>query len=103
MARWWTEIWTRGTGRTRTYCGIARTPEGFAVDVFHGDTCLESAVYRDRDTASRAAASLRSSYAQVGRRTSSRGDRYALPPPQRRWLRALLGPCGGPGRPAARA
>ena len=42
MTGWWTPMWSIGTGAQRIYCGIARTEEGFAVDVFRGDTCIES-------------------------------------------------------------
>lgn len=42
MAEWWTEVWTDGVGRFRTYCGVARTETGYAVDLFVGDTCIAS-------------------------------------------------------------
>ena len=45
---WWREIWSLDEGRTRVYCGIARTPDGYAVDVFRGDTCVESETFPSR-------------------------------------------------------
>jgi hypothetical protein len=51
----WTELWSFGVGRSRIYCGIARTEEGFAVDVFCGDWCIESEPHRTRAVAVRAA------------------------------------------------
>ena len=51
MARSWTEVWSVGSGQSRRYCGIARTQEGYAVDVFEGDTCLESEVHATRKDA----------------------------------------------------
>jgi hypothetical protein len=55
---WWTEIWSVGRGTNRVYCGIARTEEGFAVDVFRGDTCVDSRVVDSRTAAVKAAATL---------------------------------------------
>ncbi len=63
MANWWTEMWTSGSGRERVYCGIARTEEGFAVDLFRGDTCLDSWVYLTREAAVRAALDLERQHA----------------------------------------
>ncbi len=45
---WWREIWSVGEGASRVYCGIARTPDGYAVDVFEGDQCLESDTFETR-------------------------------------------------------
>ena len=45
---WWREIWSVGEGRMRLYCGIARTTDGYAVDVFRGDTCVESETFQTR-------------------------------------------------------
>jgi hypothetical protein len=56
MSGWWTEIWSVGKGTNRVYCGIARTEEGFAVDVFRGDTCIDSRVLDSRNAAVKAAA-----------------------------------------------
>ena len=60
---WWREVWSVGDGRSRTYCGIARTPEGYAVDVFEGDTCLESEVFGSRLEAAYAVDRFRRQYA----------------------------------------
>lgn len=58
----WTEIWSEGHGRSRSYCGIAGTEDGFAVDLFRGDTCLSSATYGTWQDAERAAEALRARY-----------------------------------------
>ena len=55
----WTEVWSAGRGKDRSYCGIAETEEGFAVDVFHGDTCVDSSIHPNRKDAERAAQALR--------------------------------------------
>jgi hypothetical protein len=52
---WWTEIWSFEDGHSRVYGGIALTPDGFAVDVFEGDTCVESDIFTSRDEAEKAA------------------------------------------------
>ena len=52
---WWTEVWSLDDGANRVYGGIALTPEGFAVDVFENDTCVESDTYLTREEAERAA------------------------------------------------
>lgn len=57
----WTEVWTTGHGHTRSYCGIARTEDGFAVDVFVGDSCIASSTYATRREAETAALLLRGS------------------------------------------
>jgi hypothetical protein len=62
MARWWTELWSLGAGPSRIYCGIAQTVEGFAVDVFYGDTCIDSEVYPTRASATRAAQARKRHY-----------------------------------------
>lgn len=62
MADWWTEEWSVGTGRSRVYCGIARTDDGYAVDVFRGDTCIDSFVFDTRTDARRAADGLKVFY-----------------------------------------
>ena len=48
---WWTEVWSFEHGSSRVYGGIALTPDGFAVDVFDGDTCVESDVFDSREEA----------------------------------------------------
>lgn len=58
----WTEVWSAGHGRSRSYCGIARTEEGFAVDVFHGDTCVASATFGSQHEAEMAAHQMRGRY-----------------------------------------
>ena len=58
----WAEVWSAGHGRSRSYCGIAQTEEGFAVDVFHGDTCVASAVFDSQAEAQRAANQMRGRY-----------------------------------------
>jgi hypothetical protein len=56
----WVEVWSLGQGRSRTYCGIASGVGEFAVDVFSGDTCLSSEVFKtDGEATSRAHALLR--------------------------------------------
>jgi len=62
MRDWWTEFWSVGDGRTRMSCGIAQTPEGFAVDVFEGDTCVASEVHSCRQRAENAALDLKLRY-----------------------------------------
>ena len=58
MAKWWKEVWTAGEGAGRTYCGIARTVEGYAVDLFRGDSCIASEIHDTRAAAERAASEL---------------------------------------------
>jgi hypothetical protein len=48
VSEWWREVWSIGEGRGRTYCGIARIPDGYAVDVFEGDSCIESESFGTR-------------------------------------------------------
>jgi hypothetical protein len=46
----WTEQWSIGEGPSRVYCGIARTDNGLFVNVFEGETCVESVrVFTDQD------------------------------------------------------
>lgn len=54
MTDWWREVWSEGQGARRLYCGIAKTPEGYAVDVFRGDVCIFSETYRSRFAAAEA-------------------------------------------------
>jgi hypothetical protein len=49
----------------RTYCGIAETQDGYAVDVFQGDTCLEAADYATFEEAREAALGVRLRYQSV--------------------------------------
>ena len=69
MVNWWAEEWSFGSGPSRLSCGISRTAEGYAVDVFRGDTCVESFVYPDRAEARGAAQALKDQY-QHGRSRS---------------------------------
>ncbi len=66
MVNWWAEEWSLGTGPARISCGIARTDEGYAVDVFKGDTCVESFLYRSRSEALQAAHLLKLQYRHGG-------------------------------------
>lgn len=59
---WWREVWSVGEGRNRAYCGIARTPDGYAVDVFDGDTCVESEIFSSRLEAAYAVDRFRRQY-----------------------------------------
>jgi hypothetical protein len=61
----WSEIWSAGHGRDRSYCGIAATDDGYAVDVFQGDTCVASSLFANRDEAERAASRARARYART--------------------------------------
>lgn len=63
---WWREIWSVGDGASRRYCGIARTPDGYAVDVFVGDQCLESETFETRIEAAYAVDIYRRRYAPEG-------------------------------------
>jgi len=63
MADSWTEMWSVGSGRARTYCGIAEAEGEFAVDLFSGDTCLSSEVLTSRGDAVHTAQALRQRYA----------------------------------------
>ena len=62
MEDFWTEIWSVGGGRARTYCGIAEAEGEFAVDLFSGDTCLSSEVFATRSEAVRTAHALHGRY-----------------------------------------
>lgn len=61
----WTEIWSTGHGRDRSYCGIAATEEGYAVDVFQGDTCVASSTFERQSDAERAAHALFERYCRI--------------------------------------
>lgn len=66
MVRWWAEEWSFGAGPSRVSCGISRTEEGYAVDVFRGDTCVESFIYASRREAVQAAQGLKLQYRITG-------------------------------------
>lgn len=68
----WTELWSSGYGRDRAYCGIAETEDGFAVDMFEGDTCVASALFNSYTDAEDAAMRLRSRYVRAVPVTTSR-------------------------------
>lgn len=63
-SEWWREVWSVGDGRNRVYCGIARTPDGYAVDVFEGDNCVESDTFATRLDAAYAVDNFRRRYAR---------------------------------------
>jgi hypothetical protein len=63
---WWREVWSLDDGVRRRYCGIAKTPDGYAVDVFEGDTCIESETFPTRFEAALAVDSYRQRYAHTG-------------------------------------
>ena len=62
MLDWWTEQWSIGQGPSRSYCGIAQTDEGYAVDIFRGDTCVDSFPYAKRREAVATARMLKLQY-----------------------------------------
>lgn len=62
MRNWWTEMWAIDDGPDRTYCGIARTPDGFALDVFRGDNCIASTLHATWREAEREASVLKRRY-----------------------------------------
>lgn len=74
MAKWWKEIWAVGEGRHRTYCGVARTADGYAVDLFRGDACIASEIHQTRADAERAAAELERSHGAHPRPRASAAD-----------------------------
>ena len=62
MRRTWTELWSYGIGAARIHCGIARTADGYAVDLFEGDTCRHSERHGRRTDAVRRALALEKDY-----------------------------------------
>ena len=72
VGNWWTEMWSIVDVGGRTYCGIARTPDGFAVDVFRGDTCIASTLHMTWGEAEREASVLKRRYRR--RRPAVRND-----------------------------
>jgi hypothetical protein len=62
MAKRWKEVWSAGTGARRTYCGVARTVDGYAVDLFRGDSCIASEIHATRQEAEQTAEKLSLSY-----------------------------------------
>lgn len=55
--------WSLGSGLSRVLCGIARSEDGFAVQLFRGETCIDSFFYRTRADAERVTRQLKSQYA----------------------------------------
>jgi hypothetical protein len=82
MTEIWTELWSLGTGRSRTYCGLAHTETGFAVDVFVGDTCIESHDHGTSTDAVRVAVALKDRYQHVSgtERVRMASFDFVLPP-----------------------
>jgi hypothetical protein len=76
---WWTEIWSLGRGANRLYCGIARTEDGFAVDVFRGDTCVDSWIFETREAAVKAAAAQEHRHARQSAPTATHARAWRLP------------------------
>ena len=72
MASAWKEMWSVGKGSNRRYCGIARTEDGYAVDMMHGDTCLESETYLTMEQAERAADAHRRRYVPSAKDSAER-------------------------------
>ena len=64
MADFWAEEWSEGRGRSRKYCGVAETEDGFAVDVFEGDTCVWSEIVETRKEAKQKAMGLKMRFGQ---------------------------------------
>ena len=65
MINWWAEEWSFGSGASRISCGVSRTEEGYAVDVFRGETCVETFIYATRNEAIRIAQRLKHHYADA--------------------------------------
>lgn len=84
MTETWTELWSIGSGRSRTYCGIAHTEDGFAVDVFDGDICVESHHYNTSTDATCVAIALKDQYRAASRTERARRASFdfVLPPSQ---------------------
>jgi hypothetical protein len=59
MVNWWAEEWSFGSGMSRVSCGISRSDEGYAVELFRGETCVESFVYPSRAEAMQVAQDLK--------------------------------------------
>jgi hypothetical protein len=88
MAKWWKEVWSAGSGARRLYCGIARTVDGYAVDLFRGDECIASDLFATRTEAERAASGLRREHVRRSS-SSSRLRRLSAPPNQQSGPRAV--------------
>jgi hypothetical protein len=62
MVNWWAEEWSLGSGSSRVSCHVSRTPDGFAVDVFRGEMCVESFLYDSHNEATKVAHALKLHY-----------------------------------------
>lgn len=56
------ERWSLGSGRSRVSCGISRSEDGFAVDLFRGDVRVDSFFYSNRVDAERVTRQLKLQY-----------------------------------------
>ena len=56
------EQWKLGSGGSRISCGISRTEDGFSVDVFHGDRCVDRFAFLTRLDAERQTRTLKLHY-----------------------------------------
>jgi hypothetical protein len=56
------EQWSVGSGRSRVSCGISRSEDGYAVDLFRGETCVDSFFYSTRADAERVTRELKLQY-----------------------------------------
>ena len=45
------EQWKLNSGGSRVSCGISRSEDGFSVDVYHGETCVDRFPCRTRTDA----------------------------------------------------
>ncbi len=59
MVNWRAENWSFGSGASRVSCGVSQTEDGYAVQLFRGDHCVERFVYPSRAEAMDAARSLK--------------------------------------------
>ena len=53
------EQWSLGSGRSRVSCGISRSEDGFAVDLFRGEIRVDSYFYQTRADAERTTRQLK--------------------------------------------
>jgi hypothetical protein len=65
-----TVLWRHGNGSSRLSCGVARTADGFVVDVQRGDACVKTEQFTTREAAVRRALAL-----EHDRRRTARGVR----------------------------
>ena len=62
MNAWRAEQWWLGSGADRVSCGISRSEDGYAVDLFHGSQQIESIFYSTRADAERLTRQLKLQY-----------------------------------------